>query len=184
MSIIEYSSETYKPIRIVAKSNEYGEQRFVLEFEHDQVDVLPTKNILFIGLNPADATLEKSDKTANKILEIAQVYEATKVTICNICSFCSPYFSDFEKSWMMEHHKNLDELKQSINQADMIIVFWGEGAHKLEYEQREEIYNLLQGKDVYIGGKTSNFFPKHIAQRDNSFVLQDVPVKITKTLNL
>jgi len=184
MSKIEYLNNIYQPKRTITGANEYGEHRFLLEFELNAGTKLASKNILFIGLNPADATLNNADKTANKILDIACDCQATQVLICNVCSFCNTYFSDFEVNWMSEHSENLHQLKQAIDQADMIIAFWGGGISKLSYEVREDIYNLLKDKCIYIGGQTAHFFPKHITQRDHSFELQSDPVRVTNTLNI
>lgn len=156
---------------IEVESDDTATNRFLLT-----IDVVPKSykyDVVFIGINPSKADKNTSDQTINNFLELCHWKEWSKVCFYNLSSHYSTTVSNVDDKWLQEHSKNIQYLKDMIEQTRKIIIFWGNGVKNLDNDVCADFYNVLSPYKhlIYAYGITDQSFPLHISRKPKNFHL-------------
>jgi len=155
----------YKDYVSDIKINGNEQFRFLLEF--DLLNCDKGKSALVIMQNPSKATLDISDQTINRVLDLMHKFKYYKVYIVNLIPIYgtdSGSISDFAENERDIYSNNDKIIVDKINEVSKIFVAWG-GRNKFSktfYNQRvSSVYNLLNGKEVFCYNTNSDNTPLH-----------------------
>ena len=136
---------------IEVEFDESGKHRFKLTCRWNEV--LP--RCLYIMLNPSTADLEVCDRTLDKCIKIAKNNGCGSIVVVNLFSYRTSKPEDLLEVERRSHPANIQTVKASIDETEMIIAAWGEqgvwfnGCYPiLKYieETRRELYCLGENR--------------------------------------
>lgn len=128
-------------------------------------DISPSGDVViaYIGINPSIADESIDDNTVKNLKVFSANYNARKMIIGNVFSYRSTDVKGLSKA--TEPIDNDKELELIINEADILVPFWGSRT-KLRVALRprlDEVMSMLvkSGKPIKALGVTSTNDPRH-----------------------
>lgn len=130
-----------------------------LKFSCKWDDNLP--KCLYIMLNPSTADLEQSDPTIDKCIKIAKHNNYGSITIVNLFSLRTPKPEELLDAEIRTIPKNLEIIKEAIDETDRIVAAWGEKGTWFNANYPILKYMQDSGKKLYYLESNRYGWPKH-----------------------
>lgn len=119
---------------------------------------MPTRRIMWIGLNPSTADEQKLDPTLRRVKSFSQAWGFNAFVMTNLFAFRATDPADMKAVAVPEGTKNDDWLLSVANVSELIIACWG--VHGVFRNRAESVAAMFQGR-LYCIGVTKDGHPKH-----------------------
>lgn len=160
--------EYLKIKEIVSNPQNATEFRYSLKVSF--VSAKQQKKLLVLMMNPSRAREGESDRTVNKVLNMAYNNDYTEVEIFNISPYyltnskkLASFFKNKKKSELEEmHKKNFDLFNESVkDHSEDILIATGNQNIKIMRDLYMEFFCKLEGKKILFYRKTKKGYYQH-----------------------
>ncbi|MBA9027613.1 DUF1643 domain-containing protein [Peribacillus huizhouensis] len=138
-----------------------GEYRYSLIREWDESNA---QRVVFVLLNPSTADDEGDDQTTKVCIEFAKKWGYGSLQIVNLFAFRATYPTDLKKvkdyKKMVGVH-NHSFLQNALQNADKIVVAWGEHGKIQKRYMDDSLKSLFSYFPLYCFREIANNQPKH-----------------------
>lgn len=131
--------------------------------------------IVFLMLNPSDATEAKPDNTVSRCVKFGQIWGADVLEVVNLFAFRSPHPKDLRKAlYRGDGPENDREILSACKGAHRVVAAWGAGGDfDLVSERARRVEEILRfaGIALHCLARTDDgTCPKHPLARGRHFI--------------
>lgn len=131
--------------------------------------------VVFLMLNPSDATEDKPDPTVSRCIKFAQVWGADVLEVVNLFAFRSPYPKNLRRAaYRGDGPENDQQILAACKGAHRVVAAWGAGGDfDLVSERARRVEEMLRfaGIALHCLARTDDgTCPKHPLARGRHFI--------------